>query len=172
MITDKHKAFAQAVVALARAHNMNNLNMTFVESHRVEGRSHEQITMTWSEERHDIKGYIELNTRASERIEEEAVKKVEVPRVHTINDWLYNSHLFVVRRPNDGVWFEAGSSDVPQDRQRMSISYERPIIFFASEEQYQRDKDERNARIKLTPKSESGHHTTREVAVSYVVQRS
>ena len=76
MVTDRHKAFARAVVALAREHRMNNLDMTFRESLRSlpspEPRCWEQVRMTWSEGRHGDKGRIELTTQAKEEIPESA----------------------------------------------------------------------------------------------------
>lgn len=74
MVNNRHRAFARAVVALARQHGMNNLNMTFRESSSAmelpADRSWEEVRAQWSEGRHGIKSNIELFTQARDTIGE------------------------------------------------------------------------------------------------------
>jgi hypothetical protein len=72
-ITDYHRAFARAVVALAREHQMTALNMTFrtAFSHPAGDHFGEEIRMAWSEGRHGDTNNISLECRAHEGIPEQ-----------------------------------------------------------------------------------------------------
>lgn len=73
MITDRHREFAKAVVALAREHKMNNLKMDFQVAYTMEELLHqtyEQVSMSWSSGRHGDKGQIHLESKAVETITE------------------------------------------------------------------------------------------------------
>lgn len=73
MITDRHREFAKAVVALAREHKMNNLRMDFQVAYTMEELPHqtyEQVSMNWTSGRHGDKGQIHLETKAVENISE------------------------------------------------------------------------------------------------------
>ena len=64
MITDAHKAFARAMVALAREHKMNqfDVNMTCRLGFRHEGPgSFDTVRFTWSEGRHGAESRIEIH---------------------------------------------------------------------------------------------------------------
>lgn len=85
MITDRHIAFARAMVALAREHGMNNLNLTFNQSHGarhahfagIAGLSSgpdqfQQVQMFWSEGRHGDTNRIQFKTQGSMDVPERA----------------------------------------------------------------------------------------------------
>ncbi len=68
MITEKHKAFAQAVVALARKHAVDGIDQ--FRFHTREGRG-ERITFQWYCGRHNAEGMIRMSTEAKEEIQEQ-----------------------------------------------------------------------------------------------------
>lgn len=75
MVTDEHRAFARAVVALARQHAMTGIDLRFRCSHPLPGmapRCWEQVEMQWSEGRHGDAGQIIMRTEAREDIPERA----------------------------------------------------------------------------------------------------
>jgi hypothetical protein len=71
-IEQHHKAFARAVVALAREHQMDRLKLDFKTgfNHPSGSIFGECITMTWNTGRHSDVNNIFLECRASEGIEE------------------------------------------------------------------------------------------------------
>jgi hypothetical protein len=76
MITDEHKAFARAVVELARKHKISNVDLTFRENfwHRDEPgtSSLHNIEVRWSEGRHQARDRIHIKTVIEQALEEEA----------------------------------------------------------------------------------------------------
>ena len=70
MVTEEHRDFARAVVALAREHKMSSLQMTFRCSYTFSSGPWEQIRMQWSEGRHGVESQIELRTESIDRISE------------------------------------------------------------------------------------------------------
>lgn len=71
MVTKKHIEFARVVVALAREHKMNHLDMTFDASSSTNDDPHwEKVRMTWREGRHGDTNEIRLETKAELTIEE------------------------------------------------------------------------------------------------------
>lgn len=75
MVTDEHRAFARAVVVLARQHAMTGLDLRFQCGHsRPDGkpRCWEQVQMQWSEGRHGDASQIIMRTEARENISEKA----------------------------------------------------------------------------------------------------
>lgn len=79
MVTDKHEAFARAVVAAARHHGMDAIQMTFRQAIDVRepGRCYEQVSMVWSQGRHGGTSGIALATKATKDIPEMATTEVE-----------------------------------------------------------------------------------------------
>lgn len=75
-INDRHLAFARAVVALAREHAMDGLKLEFHETFRFNDQpadfNHENISMHWHSGRHGSESQIQLECRASAKIEEKA----------------------------------------------------------------------------------------------------
>lgn len=68
VIDQAHREFAQALVALAREHNMNRLNVSFQKSfHHPDGpgESFEPIEMSWHEGRHQAAGNISLSVKST-----------------------------------------------------------------------------------------------------------
>lgn len=73
MITDAHRDFARAVVALAREHGMNHINMTFDNSSSQSfskgvQNSWEKVTMNWREGRHGDNMPIEIVLTATQNL--------------------------------------------------------------------------------------------------------
>ena len=70
MIHDKHKEFAQALVALAREHSMDDLNASFSFAFRNDTRRQtsgptQTISMKWAEGRHEACSRIVLTAHAT-----------------------------------------------------------------------------------------------------------
>ncbi len=72
MVTDRHRAFARAVAALARQHEMDDLRFFFRDSVRskAEPRCLEQIEAFWHSGRHGDNARITITTSAKEEITE------------------------------------------------------------------------------------------------------
>lgn len=77
MITDEHRAFARELVALARKHGVNHVNMEFnFGSHKkfreetISNRMWERVTLRWAEGRHGDLNDITLETRAADTFKE------------------------------------------------------------------------------------------------------
>ena len=74
-IGDDHRAFAQAIVAAARQHGMDSLNMTFRRSVAVHIGSggpdiFEEVRMQWTSGRHGCASPIKLVSNACQTIDE------------------------------------------------------------------------------------------------------
>jgi hypothetical protein len=76
-IGDDHRAFAAAVVALAREHGMDGITLTFRRALRLDlpydperPRAHEQVKATWARGRHGAAGMIEIRMDACVAIRE------------------------------------------------------------------------------------------------------
>ena len=70
MIHEKHKEFAQALVALAREHDMDDLNASFSFAFRNDARREnpgptQTVSMKWSEGRHGAQSRIVLSAHAT-----------------------------------------------------------------------------------------------------------
>lgn len=76
MIQPEHRAFARAVVALAREHKMTDIQLAFRCSLRSAAGSqllpwsYEVIKATWCEGRHGEESNIAMETRATEGVTE------------------------------------------------------------------------------------------------------
>ena len=72
MVTERHEAFARAVVAAAREHGMDGIEMTFRHAidARDPGRQYERVSMVWSQGRHGVQVGITLATKATKDIPE------------------------------------------------------------------------------------------------------
>lgn len=72
MVTPEHEAFARAVVALARAHQMNGLRLSFRKSFTsMDARGpFEEVSVDWTEGRHGDRSRIRFETRGSHEIAE------------------------------------------------------------------------------------------------------
>lgn len=75
MITDRHKAFAQAVVRAAREHGMREFAGTLYFSTKwdLQGKISEdshQVQMSWSEGRHGAEGPVEIKLSQAVTIKE------------------------------------------------------------------------------------------------------
>jgi hypothetical protein len=74
MITDAHKAFLQAFIALAREHGMNHISITFDDASSKNFLANkplsDRVTATWSEGRHGMEASVNVETRAVENIPE------------------------------------------------------------------------------------------------------
>lgn len=75
MITDKHKKFAREMIVLARKHGMDNLRLTFQQSHMwnagLEKPVYNHVEMVWSIGRHGSKDVIHLSAKEDISIPEE-----------------------------------------------------------------------------------------------------
>ncbi len=74
-ITDKHKAFARAIVATAREHGANHLTVTFdftsSKAFREEdGYCYQNMRLEWKEGRHGAKEDIKINATEEVRLNE------------------------------------------------------------------------------------------------------
>lgn len=84
MVTNEHRVFVQAVVALARQHRMNGIKINFrmSASARMDAKTDpgiwEEVTADWSEGRHGVAQSIHLSTRAQQTIPEKAEQEGEV----------------------------------------------------------------------------------------------
>lgn len=70
MIHEKHKEFAQELVALARRFDMDDLNASFCFAFRNEARREQTgptqtVHMKWSEGRHQAQSKISLSAQAT-----------------------------------------------------------------------------------------------------------
>lgn len=77
MIHEDHKAFARAVVALARTHGMTDLTLNFrfgfdKEIAAAQQGAHDPVTMSWCAGRHGDDGRINLESRSFESLDERA----------------------------------------------------------------------------------------------------
>ena len=76
MIYPEHKAFAQAVVALAREHGMDALSVEFQFGHAMayrgdgNSRGSDRVKMGWSSGRHGDQSRITLSAHSFENIDE------------------------------------------------------------------------------------------------------
>lgn len=76
MITDAHRKFARAVVALAREHGMNHMSLSFDMSssemflNRPESYSWGQVTMNWKEGRHGDTAPIKIELHEQQDVRE------------------------------------------------------------------------------------------------------
>lgn len=79
MIHEEHKAFARAVVALAREHGMDNIALTFRFGYDKAfapgvGDS-DPVHATWSTGRHGADGKISMESKSFQSIGEHAAKE-------------------------------------------------------------------------------------------------
>lgn len=77
MITEEHRIFARQVVALAREHGMNHLQMKFDSrsssnylKHNRAAYGASEITLVWEEGRHAVPQNIRLDLHCNELIKE------------------------------------------------------------------------------------------------------
>lgn len=75
-ITEYHKTFVRAVVALAREHHMDALDLKFRTGfdHPAGDHYSEQISMSWSTGRHGDSSNILLSCRSEQGIKEKEPK--------------------------------------------------------------------------------------------------